>query len=441
MKQTKLPIIGSRTLVDFPRVGILQLPAKVDTGAYSSSIWASNIKETDGELSFRLLDRESPFFNGRTIKTKEFEMRLVKNSFGQTEFRYRVTLGIRIEGIRLRARFTLADRSNNRYPILIGRKTLQSRFLVDVTKRAPVKKPLAAPRILVLVNSGGPKITKFYQQINTRSQQVVRTDLRKYRDLTLKIEDGTMRMRLGLDGRDVGEYDLVYFMTFMKNLELAALTAAYAKQHNVPLVDTAVQQAPASDKLHQYGLLAMYGLRVPDSWYMPLELLQQNYAAIKDFLKIPFVLKDVNGKKGRYNYLITNKREFMTACAEAAAAGSGIIQVRDSLVYRALVLDNEVKLLIRRTGDKTVSHLNNTAAGGKAEHLPVSELSGAVQKMCIDAATTLQWQVAGVDIVQDKATREWYCLEVNNSPQLVSGAFVDKKQEALLAFLLEEVER
>jgi glutathione synthase/RimK-type ligase-like ATP-grasp enzyme len=445
MKEAKLTIIGSRTVVDFPAVGLSQIPAKVDTGAYSSSVWASEIKETDGELSFRLLDRESPLFNGRFIKTKDFEVRLIKNSFGHTEFRYRVPLSIRIHGIRLRVQFTLANRRNNRYPILIGRKSLQGRFLVDVTKKMPLKKQLSPPQILVLVNIGGPNMTEFYEQINTKYERDIRIELHRYRDLMLRVEGGVMKLTLGIEGKDISEYDLVYFKTFVKNAELAAVTAAYAKLHNVPFVDTAVQLATGSDdKLYQYGVLSMYGIRVPDIWYMSPEHLKNNYSLIKNFLQLPFVLKDVNGRKGRHNYLITSKSEFKNACESAEANGVRLMAqkyIENDGDYRAIVLGNKLGLLVHREGDKSVTHLNNTSVGSRATHLPIGALPGEAQKLSIDAAATLQWQVAGVDLIQDKATGEWYCLEVNSSPELRAGAFVDKKQEALVEFLLEETER
>lgn len=444
MEQKKPLIIGSRTVVDFLDAGLTNVPAKIDTGAYSSSIWASDIKETDGELSFRLLDRDSPLFNGKIIRTKDFEVRLVKNSFGHSEFRYRVPLSIKIEGVRLKAGFTLADRSKNRYPILVGRRSLQGRFLVDVTKRTLLKQPLAPPCILVLVNNESARVNTFYADMNRLYGKKVQIDLRTFSELTMRIEDGVMRLRLGLDGRDVSEYDLVYFKTFMRNLELASLTAMYAKQHNVPFVDTAVQVTPANDKLHQYGLLALYGIRVPDSWYLPAKILRQNYSAVKDFLRVPFILKSLNGKKGQYNYLINNKQEFLAACKAAEADNVRLIAqayLENDGDYRAIVLGAQIAMLIHRQGNKALTHLNNTSAGAKSVHVPVGDLPGDTQKLCIDAAATLQWQIAGVDVMQDKTSGEWYCLEVNNSPQLVSGAFVDKKQEALIAFLLEEAER
>jgi len=62
-------IIGSKELVDFPELGFVRVPAKIDTGADSSSIWASDITEQDGKLEFYLFDEQSPYYTGQKVST------------------------------------------------------------------------------------------------------------------------------------------------------------------------------------------------------------------------------------------------------------------------------------------------------------------------------------------------------------------------------------
>ena len=49
--------------------------------------------------------------------------------------KYRTKLSIRIKGRRIKVGFGLSDRSTHNYPVLIGRKTLHGKFLVDVTEK------------------------------------------------------------------------------------------------------------------------------------------------------------------------------------------------------------------------------------------------------------------------------------------------------------------
>lgn len=110
-----------------------QVPAKVDTGADSSSVWASNVLvQPNGELQFVLFNRDSPYYDGNVIETNQYTVATVRSATGHEEIRYRVTLMLHIKGKRIKAVFNLSDRSRNRFPILIGRRTLSNKFIVDV---------------------------------------------------------------------------------------------------------------------------------------------------------------------------------------------------------------------------------------------------------------------------------------------------------------------
>jgi hypothetical protein len=116
--------------------------AKVDTGADLSSVWATKIREHDGELTFCLLGPEAPEYSGEIIRLPkdQFSTTRVANSFGQREIRYTVKLRIKLAGRVVLATFTLADRSKMTYPILLGRRLLQGKFVVDVSKGQPLRK-------------------------------------------------------------------------------------------------------------------------------------------------------------------------------------------------------------------------------------------------------------------------------------------------------------
>lgn len=125
-------IIGAKTLVDI--AGVLAVPAKIDTGADTSAVWASEVTETDHGISFVLFDEGTPYFTGKRIEALEFETTAVRSSYGDRQERYKVKLPIVMEGEKFETWFTLANRARNRLPILIGRNTLAGRFLVDVEK-------------------------------------------------------------------------------------------------------------------------------------------------------------------------------------------------------------------------------------------------------------------------------------------------------------------
>lgn len=137
----KKGIIGRVERVALPAFDIKNIPAKIDTGADLSSIWATDIIEKDGILQFKLFGKASKSYTGQIIKFDKphYLLTRIANSFGHSELRYVVKLQLKLNGKLVKATFTLSDRSNKTYPILIGRKLLNRRFLVDVSKGTPLK--------------------------------------------------------------------------------------------------------------------------------------------------------------------------------------------------------------------------------------------------------------------------------------------------------------
>lgn len=144
---SNLDVIGSTEFVEI--AGIKNIPAKIDTGADSSSIWASNINmNEDGTLVFSLFDKKSPLYTGDRLKTTDYKAKNIRSSNGNEQIRYRVMLPIKLHNKTLITAFTLANRSKNHFPVLIGRRTLEGNFLVDVRKMSvPRKVPHSSTRL------------------------------------------------------------------------------------------------------------------------------------------------------------------------------------------------------------------------------------------------------------------------------------------------------
>ena len=139
MKQQNLHMIGRIELVDLPEWGIEGIEAKIDTGAYSSSLHCHHIEEFDRSgkafVRFNLLDPEHPAYNEQLFELPIFDKRDVKSSNGVSETRFFVQTGISFFGEIYRIEFSLTDRSEMKYPLLIGRKFLKNKFVVDVSKK------------------------------------------------------------------------------------------------------------------------------------------------------------------------------------------------------------------------------------------------------------------------------------------------------------------
>lgn len=138
-KKKWLQIIGRTELVDVPAWDLFELNAKIDTGAYTSSLHCHHIEsyEKDDEqmVRFNLLDPSHEIYNDKLFELPVYKTKNVKSSNGQTEERIIVRTDIVLAGQKLRAELSLTDRSEMRYPLLIGRKLLKGHFLVDVQQK------------------------------------------------------------------------------------------------------------------------------------------------------------------------------------------------------------------------------------------------------------------------------------------------------------------
>ena len=132
-KPKELRPIGWRELVDLPELGLRGVPAKIDTGARTSSLHATVLEnfERDGVPMVRF----AVDFPGSKVRqvceTARVDMRGITSSNGRTQMRLIVKTPLRIGDLTFRAEISLADRSDMKFPMLVGRSSLRRRFIVD----------------------------------------------------------------------------------------------------------------------------------------------------------------------------------------------------------------------------------------------------------------------------------------------------------------------
>ena len=138
MRDKKIKLIGRREYVDFPELNIFKVEAKIDTGAYTSAMHCKDIriKEIGGKqlLCFKLLDETHPEYNEQEHRFEDFIQKNIKSSSGETELRYIIKTLLIIGHKKIRTTVSLTDRGNMRYPVLIGRKMIKNKFIIDVAQ-------------------------------------------------------------------------------------------------------------------------------------------------------------------------------------------------------------------------------------------------------------------------------------------------------------------
>jgi ribosomal protein S6--L-glutamate ligase/gamma-F420-2:alpha-L-glutamate ligase len=227
-------------------------------------------------------------------------------------------------------------------------------------------------------------------------------------------------------------------------MDIAAAAAQYLKKRNVPFIDTTIMTFPGTSKLYQYMLLANHDITVPPSVFVATPHLQGAYSLFAETLGTPFVLKDIYGSRGRENHLVSSEKDFAKVAKRLAEQEVSVIAqqfVDNDGDYRLLTFGRKIALVIFRQRQDKKTHLNNTSQGGKATLVPVESLPVKLQQDSITAAKVLEREIAGVDMMQDKRSGTWYCLEVNEDPQIASGAFISDKAQAYATFLESEIEK
>lgn len=134
IKPNKL-LLGRTDIVDFPKLDLQGIDIKVDTGAYTSSFHSHSIEVVDNILKCQFLDPKHEKYHEKFFLFKNFTQKNVKSSNGIVETRFTIKTEIlifnKIEEIEL----TLTERGSMKYPVLLGRKFLSKKFIVDTAKK------------------------------------------------------------------------------------------------------------------------------------------------------------------------------------------------------------------------------------------------------------------------------------------------------------------
>jgi hypothetical protein len=137
MDEREKLLIGKRDKADFPLWGLKNIDVKVDTGAYTSSIHCSHIEEVKiggkRKLKFELLDPSHKKYNGRPLIADKYAKKGIRSSNGELQERYIVQTEIVLFGVTFPIQLSLTERGEMKFPVLLGRKLLTGRFVVDTS--------------------------------------------------------------------------------------------------------------------------------------------------------------------------------------------------------------------------------------------------------------------------------------------------------------------
>lgn len=144
LKNTKAPrkprpekkMIGWREVVSLPDFDIGFLNAKTDTGARTTALHASNIVsfEVAGEPWVEFVPDHDKQEVGIVCKARVLHIRNITNTSGIPEERYIIATRLRIGELDQRIEISLTNRSEMKFPVILGRTALRV-FRLNVNPR------------------------------------------------------------------------------------------------------------------------------------------------------------------------------------------------------------------------------------------------------------------------------------------------------------------
>jgi len=240
-------------------------------------------------------------------------------------------------------------------------------------------------------------------------------------------------------GRDIADFDLVFFQKWMVLPQFALAAAEYLDAEGTPFMSSEVLRQNPISKLAEMPLLVQAGLPIPKTVSAPLSAIKAMLDEGTLPFKLPCIVKDIAGSRGSNNYLIHDAEELLSIEKEFP----GVVFIAQEFIpndcdYRVTIMGGDIAYVLKRTrtGD---THLNNTSQGGEGEFVDAGTLPAEMLQIAKDAAkATGRSDFAGVDIIVGPDQKHWV-LEVNKSPEIQTGFDMAHKSKLLVEYLKRRV--
>lgn len=387
MKEKKRPVLGlTETVIVFgAKLKKREVVARIDTGAEKSSIDKSLAEE------LKL---------GPPIKTK-----VIRSSHGKTKRPY-IETKIKILKKKIKAGFTVANRKNMKYQILIGQNILKEmNALVDPVGviRDPSKRKFKA----ALISQGSISSKMIFAAMQNYFTKVDEIDLKEIEVNLCHKTPYIMHKK-----KKIQNYDCLYVKGSFRYVPILRSIASFIEEKAYTPIE------PQSFSIgHDKFLTHLALLRKKIA--MPSTYIASSSSSTKERLKkmkFPLVIKLPTGTQGKGVTFV-----------DSYSSALSILDTLDALKVpfiiqnyvhcagkdiRCFVVGNRVVAAMQRTAKKGDKR-SNTHAGGTGRRFKINK---KIEKVAVDAAKAIKADICGVDIIIDKG--EPLVLEVNLSPGL-----------------------
>lgn len=301
------------------------------------------------------------------------------------------------------------------------------------------------PKIAVFF---GGKVSKHLVLVRNAAKKMrVDLDLVSYNNVTFETETGKISLR----GKDVNEYDVLFFRTTGKHWEEVDLIINSIERKDMVIVDPLVKSGKPSYACKAWQMLKLKeaGIDVPKSiygslWYLYEKMSESSrdslfascecvttFNGVKKTItakplnspfNFPVILKGSGGDRGTRVFKANNLEELEKLVrdlrkTETEEGKRYMLQeyIENDGDYRVLVLGEKVLGVMKRASSSKKEFKNNYSAGGRVE---VADLPEEIKQLAVKAAKVCELAVAGVDVAfRDYDVKKPVIWEVNKGPQ------------------------
>lgn len=233
-------------------------------------------------------------------------------------------------------------------------------------------------------------------------------------------------------GGQLNEYDIILCRGRLRQYtELMYAISRYANLNRIPIANDYSNYHNMS-KLSQ--TVMMLEAKIPYIRTIFAHDKQVLKAYVEQYMPGAIVAKSNHGSHGKDNYLLNDASELAVVDSNDEQY---IVQpfVPNESDFRILVMGDTKPTVIERIAAAN-SHLNNTSKGAAARL--VDDLPDVVIAQAKQLTRMVGQAIAGVDVIHDNRTGTYVFLEVNDQPQIVTGAHTEQKM-AQLQSLIDEL--
>jgi len=140
-------VVGWRERVDLPLLGLSNLHAKIDTGARTSALHATDIEtfERDGIAWVRFHTGFDDDSNDTSVECPVHDRRDIKNTSGVPEMRIVVRTKFRISKRLWSIELSLTERSDMKFRMIVGRTALKKHHILVDPSKSNLTTPMSTP--------------------------------------------------------------------------------------------------------------------------------------------------------------------------------------------------------------------------------------------------------------------------------------------------------